>query len=81
MDDATGLLFDDLEPDEVPEILKDETKQIAPGETGYWLLLDEAEVEALVAGTVPEEVGRKCHSMLEPKRRRERMAAAREAAQ
>lgn len=53
---------------DVPEIVRDEAIIIPPSETGYWLLLDDATVELLAQGIVPEELAQRCHRDLDWKR-------------
>ena len=37
----------------VPDVVRDETATLAPGDPGYWLLLTDDEVEGLASGRVP----------------------------
>ena len=55
--------------DRIPEVVRDEACYPAPGETEYRLWLDDASVEALAKGIVPESVCQRCYGMLEWKRR------------
>lgn len=53
---------------DIPDTVRDETVTVPRGETGYWLLLDDAQVEQLATGVCPEEIARKCWEMLGWKR-------------
>jgi hypothetical protein len=61
-----GSLFNDAP--RVPDVVRDETATVPPGETGYWLLLDDNEVELMATGVCPKDVARKCWEMLGWKR-------------
>ncbi len=52
----------------VPDTVRDETATVEAGETGYWLLLTDAEVELLATGLCPPEIARKAWEMLGWKR-------------
>jgi hypothetical protein len=59
----------------VPAVVRDETVTVPPGETGYWLLMDDATVELLATGLCPAHVARQCWEMLEWKREHYRNVA------
>ena len=52
----------------VPDVVRDETVTVPAGETGYWLLMDDATVELLASGLCPAHVARQCWDMLGWKR-------------
>jgi hypothetical protein len=58
-----------------PEVVTNEVLMPPDGEARYWLLLGDAQVEALAAGFCPEDVSRQAHLMLGWRRRQARMAA------
>jgi hypothetical protein len=58
-----------------PETVVDEALAIVPGETRYWLLLDDAEVENLADGVVSEAVSRRAYAMTSWKREQTRIDA------
>ncbi|HUC40860.1 MAG TPA: hypothetical protein VMR92_08515 [Gemmatimonadales bacterium] len=59
----------------VPDAVRDETVTVPKGETEYWLLLDDAEVELLATGLCPERVSRRAWEMLAWKREQARNLA------
>lgn len=67
------------EPD-VPDEVRDEAITVAPGETKYWLLLDDPFVELLAQGICPEDLAQRCHRMLDWKREHYRQDARERAA-
>lgn len=58
MSGKTRRLFD--EP-AVPDVVRDEAITVPPGETGYWVLLDDATVELLAQGICPEALAQRMH--------------------
>ena len=60
-----------------PEEVRDEAVAIVAGETRYWLLLDDAEVENLADGVVSEAVAQRAYRMVGWKREQERVDARR----
>lgn len=52
----------------IPDRVRDETITVPKGETEYWLLLDDAEVELLATGLCPADVSRRAWEMLSWKR-------------
>ena len=59
----------------VPDEVRDEAITVPRGETAYWLLLDDADVELLAQGICPETIARRCHGMLDWKREYARLCA------
>ena len=53
---------------DVPDRVNDEAVVVPEGETSYWLLLDDASVELMAQGILPEAVASRCHGMLSWKR-------------
>lgn len=60
---------------QVPDIVRDETAMLAPGDPGYWLLLTDDEVEGLASGVCPRAISLKAYEMLEWKREAARQTA------
>ncbi|MES2341660.1 MAG: hypothetical protein V4597_08280 [Pseudomonadota bacterium] len=62
-------------PPAVPDTVEDQTVTAPRGEVTYVLTLDDEEVEALAVGELlaDADVARRCHSMLEWKRRHYRL--------
>lgn len=52
----------------IPDVVRDEAITVPPGETGYWILLDDATVELLAQGICPEALAQRCHRDLDWKR-------------
>jgi hypothetical protein len=59
----------------IPDIVRDETATLAPGDPGYWLLLTDDEVEGLASGVCPRAISVKAYQMLEWKREAARVTA------
>jgi hypothetical protein len=70
---ANRKLFKD-QP-QIPDTVRDETATVPLGETGYWLLLTDAEVELLSTGLCPHDVAKKAWDMLGWKREHARNTA------
>ncbi len=60
---------------QIPDTVRDETATVAAGETGYWLLLTDDQVELLATSVCSAEVARKCWDMLSWKREHARNVA------
>jgi hypothetical protein len=58
-----------------PDLVRDETATLAPGDPGYWLLLTDDEVEGLASGVCPRAISIKAYQMLEWKREAARETA------
>lgn len=58
----------EAQPVQVPDWVKDETVTVPRGETTYVLNLDDAQVELMATGVLPEDVARKCWEALGWKR-------------
>ena len=61
--------------DPIPAVVRDETITVPLGETAYWLLLADEEVELMARGICPADVSRRAWDSLDWKRRYERMSA------
>lgn len=59
----------------IPDVVQDEAIIVPQGDTEYRLWLDDASVELMAQGILPEAVARRCHGMLEWKRRYARVCA------
>jgi hypothetical protein len=59
----------------VPDMVRDETATLGPGDVGYWLLLTDDEVEGLASGVCPRAISLKAYEMLEWKREAARQTA------
>ena len=59
----------------IPDVWRDETVTVPPGETRYWLLLTDEEVEVLSRGICPDRVSTSAFEMLSWKRRENRVTA------